>query len=202
MTKAPTAVSRRRGEELQRAVYEAAVAELIATGYGALTMDRVAARARCGKAVLYRRWPSKRELVLAALDNLRPPLPTGRRDLTARQNLLAVFGSLTDLFVGNTPYPGLFIMSQLLNDHDVRTRYAESVVAPRMKVIDAIIADGVASGEIDPSTVTNLTTRTGPALIVQQVLLTGTGPTRHDLEQIVDALFKRSATQPAEHKGH
>ena len=35
-------------------------------GYDRLTVDAVAARARASKATVYRRWPSKAELVLAA----------------------------------------------------------------------------------------------------------------------------------------
>jgi AcrR family transcriptional regulator len=36
-------------------------------GYARLTMEGVAARARTGKQVLYRRWPNRAELVLAAM---------------------------------------------------------------------------------------------------------------------------------------
>jgi AcrR family transcriptional regulator len=58
---------RRRGEELERAIFDAVWAELAAAGYERLTMEGVAARAQTGKQVLYRRWPNRLELVLAAL---------------------------------------------------------------------------------------------------------------------------------------
>jgi len=58
---------RRRGEELEAALLEAAWDELAEVGFGKLTMESVAARARTGVAVLYRRWPRKDDLVLAAL---------------------------------------------------------------------------------------------------------------------------------------
>ena len=38
------------------------------TGYEAMTMDAVAARARASKTTIYRRWPGKAELVRAAVD--------------------------------------------------------------------------------------------------------------------------------------
>jgi AcrR family transcriptional regulator len=183
--------TRRRGNELESAVYESAMAELAATGYAGFTMDGVAARARCGKAVLYRRWPGKRELLLAALRAHIPPLPPARRDRSARQNLLAGLSSLADVLAGKTAYPALFVVVQLFHDAEMRTLYAESIVAQRTKVLDEIIAAGVSSGEIDPSAVTPFTTRTGPALIVQRILLTGTVPTRSELEQIVDSLIGR-----------
>ena len=59
----PVGRSRRRGEALERALYEATLAELSDVGYGGLTMEGIAARAHTGKAALYRRWGSKQELV-------------------------------------------------------------------------------------------------------------------------------------------
>lgn len=58
---------RRRGAELEAAVLEAAWEELEAVGYARLTMEGVAARARTGKQVLYRRWPNRAQLVIAAV---------------------------------------------------------------------------------------------------------------------------------------
>ena len=58
---------RRRGEELENSILEAVWAELTETGYTRLTMEGVAARAQTGKQVLYRRWPSRPALVLAAV---------------------------------------------------------------------------------------------------------------------------------------
>ena len=45
----------------------AAYAELTEVGYTAFCVEGVAARARTGKASIYRRWPSKNELILDAL---------------------------------------------------------------------------------------------------------------------------------------
>jgi AcrR family transcriptional regulator len=60
---------RRRGEELEAALLEAAWDELVAVGFAKLTMESVAARARTGVAVLYRRWPHKDDLVLEAISH-------------------------------------------------------------------------------------------------------------------------------------
>ncbi|SEQ28448.1 TetR/AcrR family transcriptional regulator [Microlunatus flavus] len=58
---------RRRGEELEGALLDAAWQELQANGYAGLTFDAVAARAQTSKPVLYRRWPTKADLVVAAM---------------------------------------------------------------------------------------------------------------------------------------
>lgn len=57
---------RRRGEALENAILTAVLEELAEVGYARLTMERVAARARTGKATLYRRWPGRAELVVDA----------------------------------------------------------------------------------------------------------------------------------------
>jgi AcrR family transcriptional regulator len=56
-------------------ILEAALDVLAETGYTGMTVDMVAARAKAGKATLYRRWSTKAELVLEALARLpRPPI--------------------------------------------------------------------------------------------------------------------------------
>src|SRR5262249_55546407 len=57
---------RRRGEALEGAIYDAVVDELAEIGYAAFTIESVAARAHTGKASIYRRWPTKQDLVVAA----------------------------------------------------------------------------------------------------------------------------------------
>ncbi|MBA8990035.1 AcrR family transcriptional regulator [Curtobacterium pusillum] len=61
--------TRRRGAELEEALLDAAWAELQEVGYPAFTFEGVAARAGTSKPVLYRRWPAKVDLVLAALQH-------------------------------------------------------------------------------------------------------------------------------------
>lgn len=64
--------TRRRGEILESAILQAAWDELSEVGYANMTMERVAARARTNKAVVYRRWANKAKLVVAALSKYMP----------------------------------------------------------------------------------------------------------------------------------
>src|SRR5215813_5945147 len=57
---------RRRGEALEGAIYDAVVDELAEVGYAAFTIESVAARAKTGKASIYRRWQTKQDLVIDA----------------------------------------------------------------------------------------------------------------------------------------
>lgn len=53
-------------DALQRALFQ----EWAARGYRALSLERVATRARTGKAALYRRWPSKAAMVADTLETV------------------------------------------------------------------------------------------------------------------------------------
>ena len=68
--------TRRRGESLEAAILQAAWDELAAVGYARLTMEGVAARGKTSKAVVYRRWPNRAELILAAMRQRGPVLPS------------------------------------------------------------------------------------------------------------------------------
>lgn len=64
--------TRRRGEVLEEAILNATLEELNQTGYTHLTMEKIAERAETNKAVLYRRWANKSELVIVALHKHLP----------------------------------------------------------------------------------------------------------------------------------
>ncbi|MBW7571881.1 TetR/AcrR family transcriptional regulator [Caproiciproducens faecalis] len=110
---------RRRGEALEDAILLAACEELYETGYTRLTMESVATRAGTNKAVLYRRWGNKSELVIAALHkyvpkitdeipntgNLRDDVVTYLRGLTAPLKSIGaqtMRGLMTEPLVGGS----------------------------------------------------------------------------------------------------
>lgn len=60
---------RPREERVTRAVLDAVVGLVAERGMGAVTMDAVAARAAVSKQAMYRRWPTKQALVIAAAES-------------------------------------------------------------------------------------------------------------------------------------
>jgi AcrR family transcriptional regulator len=60
-------VGRPRDTQIDAAVLAATLATLGESGYGGLTLEEVARRAGTTKPAIYRRWPSRQRLVLAAL---------------------------------------------------------------------------------------------------------------------------------------
>ncbi len=64
---------RRRGQALEDAIYRAALDELAEHSFDGLSIERIALRAGTGKSAIYRRWPSKLDLVVATLAHAFPP---------------------------------------------------------------------------------------------------------------------------------
>ncbi len=63
----PAKLGRKRDHTRDPEILDAALDVLAETGYDGMTIDMVAARAKAGKATLYRRWSSKAELVIEAV---------------------------------------------------------------------------------------------------------------------------------------
>ena len=118
---------RRRGEELEAALLDAAWDELIEAGFWKLTMESVAARAKTGVAVLYRRWPNKDDLVLAAIRHYGKTHPVEIPDTgTLRGDMLALLHAINDArniftVVASATFAGL-LASTGLTPADVRAR--------------------------------------------------------------------------------
>jgi len=81
-------------------ILDAAAALILARGYDAMTVDEVAAKARVGKATVYRRWARKEDLAVAAMSQLydaemsMPDTGSIREDLrTAYKNVLTFASS-------------------------------------------------------------------------------------------------------------
>ena len=115
------------GEELEAALLAAAWDELDEVGFHRLTMESVAARARTGVAVLYRRWPRKDDLVIAAIAYYGRTHPVEIPDTgSLRGDMLALLGSVNDqrssfTAVVTAAFTGL-LASTGLSPADVRAR--------------------------------------------------------------------------------
>lgn len=86
-SKASTTQHRRRGKELEVDILASTLDLLEQTKYEAITMDMIAKHAHTSKSVLYRRWDSKSDIVLAALR-------TQTTDLVAKMKQVPNTGSL------------------------------------------------------------------------------------------------------------
>nr|WP_243869647.1 TetR/AcrR family transcriptional regulator [Amycolatopsis granulosa] len=130
---------------------DATWAELVETGYAKLTIEGVAARAGTSKPVIYRRWPGRAELVLAAWQRRVPKegdLPdTGE----LRSDLLALMHRLVHRF-DDTPRDVLAgLMAETFRDPEVFGLLLKQVAAARQRpTFEILVRRAVERGEIPP----------------------------------------------------
>jgi AcrR family transcriptional regulator len=181
---------RRRGPELEAALLDAAWDELMAVGYWALTMEGVAARAHTGKMVLYRRWPNRPQLLMAALrrhlKNAPVPVPdTGSlrgdllallRDVSGRWGEFA--GVMTFLqadFYRETGLPPAMLRSQQ------HSRSADT--------LELLLQRAARRGEIGARPVSPRLARLPIDLVRYESLMTQAPLPEAALEEIADTIF-------------
>jgi AcrR family transcriptional regulator len=181
---------RRRGDELEAALLDAAWEELVEVGFARLTMESVAARARTGVAVLYRRWPGKDALTMAAIAHYGAKHPIEIPDTgSLRGDMLALLGGVNDTrysftVVVTAAFSGL-LTSTGLTPAEVRAR----LLGDRPMWSDQIFRRAHERGEIDldktPAAVLAL-----PFDLMRHDLLMTLKPVPPErIEAIVDDLF-------------
>lgn len=173
-----------RDEALRRAALEL-VAEI---GYDRLTIDAVAARARAGKATVYRRWAGKAELVADAFvcdafEDLEAP-DTG----SLRSDLLAVS---EQIWLRSGPVPRASVMagmmSGLLASPELREAFQAAGRAPET-VVGPIVRRAVRRGEIPHPADLDTVGLVMPAMCMFHLVKTGAAPDRSFFETVIDRI--------------
>jgi AcrR family transcriptional regulator len=143
---------RPRSEQAEQAIIEATLDLFAEKGFEGVCVDLVAARAGVGKATIYRRWPNKEELLLAAFGSLKSPFPEPK-GVSVRDDLLA----MVEVMCADKADPRKARRYALLLGEGEKyprlvARYKETVVEPRRDVMRAVIRRGVETGELRPDT--------------------------------------------------
>jgi AcrR family transcriptional regulator len=178
---------RRRGEELEHALLTAAWAELLEVGYPKLTMENVAARAGTSKPVIYRRWPTRAKLVIAALAHNLPLQESDIDTGSLRGDLLEIVGRGIRRYrrmPGDT-LPGL--ITETFRDPEVfdelRSRLRQGEVT---EFIRPLLTRAVARGELRTDQVSDRVLRLPFDLLRSETLLYGVFVDEATIAEIVD----------------
>ena len=154
-------------------------------GYEGLTVDAVASRARASKATVYRRWPSKAELVLAAfIEGIRqvavaPDTGTLRGDLLRLGEIVCEQGrqhasTIRAVLVEVSRYPALNEAMQ------------HQFIDQRKALVQHILRQAVERGEIVDAAVTDELWDLVPAYLIFRSIIPGRPPTRATVQALVD----------------
>jgi AcrR family transcriptional regulator len=141
---------RPRDARHDQSILDATLGILLEQGYRGVTIEGVAARAGVGRPTIYRRWPSKPAVVVAALvqsDRLALPAPdTG----SLRNDLIAVQRHQVERM--NSPDARRVtagLIADLADDPELADTYVNQFLAPRRATVWEVLSRGVERGELD-----------------------------------------------------
>jgi AcrR family transcriptional regulator len=146
--KATGATEDPRVERSRRVVLQAALDELGAVGYGAFTIESVAARAGVGKSTIYRHWPDKLALIADAFETFHVAMVPSVETGSVRERVTRLVGHVAEIVVDSTfsvCIPALIEGAE--RDPRVRAFHHRYSAARRQSLID-IVAEGIATGEL------------------------------------------------------
>jgi AcrR family transcriptional regulator len=190
----PTAprLGRKRDHTRDPEILQCTLDVLAETGYDGMTIEMVAARAKAGKATLYRRWASKGELVLDAVACMKkgdfdeanlPDTGTLRGDLVAmiRPPSLEEAEKKLRVMAG--------LMAMLSQAPELADAANAAIVEPRAAINRMFFRRAIERGEIGPDCDVETLSLITPAMAAHRSLLLKKPVDREFLVSIIDGVL-------------
>ena len=185
-------LGRKRDHTRDPEILDAALEVLAETGYDGMTIDMVAARAKAGKATMYRRWPSKSDLVIDAVACMKnsdidfdrlPDTGTLRGDLIAMMKAPSIKDSATKLKI----MAGL--VSMLTRNPELADAANTAMVEPRAAVNRIFFTRAIERGEISPDCDIEMLSLVSASMVAYRALILRKPVDRAFLISIIDGVL-------------
>jgi AcrR family transcriptional regulator len=164
-------------------------------GYDGLTVDAVASAARASKATVYRRWPSKAELVLAAFNEgvrqVAVPPNTG----TLRGDLLQV-GEICGEQVHQHASTIRAVLVEASRHPELNDALQHQFIEQRKALVQHILRQAVERGEIAEAALADELWDLLPGYLIFRSIIPGSPPTLRTVQALVDNFIIPGLTRP------
>ncbi|SKC42288.1 TetR/AcrR family transcriptional regulator [Okibacterium fritillariae] len=183
-------LGRKRDHSRDPEILDAALEVLAECGYDGMTVEMVAARAKAGKATLYRRWASKNELVIDAVACMK------RADLEHLPDTGTLRGDLVGLIKPRTIEEAekkLQIMaglsSMLSKSPELAQAIEQAIIRPRAEANKTLLLRAIERGEISSDCDLETLSLITPAMTAYRVLVLQKPVDRPFLLSIIDGVL-------------
>ena len=163
-------------------------------GYDRLTLDAVATTARASKATLYRRWPTKAELVLAAFVEGTRQVAVDPDTGTLRGDLLRL-GESIGAHVSSHASTIRAVLMEVSRSAELDAMMQEQFLDQRKALMAHVLAQAVDRGEIEASAITEDLWDVLPGYLIYRAVLTGRAPSSRTVQDLVDNVLIPSLTR-------
>ena len=163
-------------------------------GYDRLTLDAVATTAHASKATLYRRWPTKAELVMAAFVEGTRQVAVDPDTGTLRGDLLRLAESIC-AHVSTHAGTIRAVLVEVSRSPELDAMMQEQFLDQRKALMAHVLAQAVDRGEIEASAITEDLWDVLPGYLIYRSVLTGRAPSSRTVQDLVDNVLIPSLTR-------
>ncbi|WP_339254070.1 TetR/AcrR family transcriptional regulator [Paenibacillus sp. FSL P2-0136] len=139
---------RPRNTEAKNAILNASYELLLETGFGAVTVEKIAEQAQVSKATIYKWWPNKAAVVMDGYlyaANARLPIPdTG----SAKEDILIHAGTLAQFLTSREGKVITELIGEGQSDTGLAEAYRSRYFGPRREEARKLFERGIAQGEL------------------------------------------------------
>jgi AcrR family transcriptional regulator len=191
-----------RGAVREEAILRATLELLAESGYDQLTIDSVAARARCSKATIYRRWQGKAALVTTAVRRYAGQDVTAATDAgSLRLDLLATLQAMRSRLLSQDAALILGLLAAMRRDPELASAVRDQVLDVKREAFDAAVARAIARGDVPATTDPALLAEISSAVLLSRLLVTGEPLDDAFVQYLVDAVLLPVLRQPPKRTG-
>jgi AcrR family transcriptional regulator len=140
---------RPRSAQSHQAILEATLALFAEEGLAGLSIEAIAERAGVGKTTIYRRWPSKEDVIKDAINLFREDVPLPNTG-SIRNDLLSIAKEARELFDHNPLMAKLMtkLIAEIKTKPEIYHAFYEKLVASRIQQFRQMIEHAQERGEV------------------------------------------------------
>ena len=169
-------------------IREAILRLLGEVGYGALTMDAVAAEAGVGKATIYRRWRTKEDLVVDTVSVMNQALASSVDTGSLEGDIREIVHRFVDLINGPVGTAIRSLLPAMHHQPALQEAFRNGPLAVWNDSYTRMWTQAEARGEISGLMAEDVVSETTSALLVQRWLLTGLPVTHEYADEVLEVV--------------
>ncbi|MGK9220450.1 MULTISPECIES: TetR/AcrR family transcriptional regulator [unclassified Microbacterium] len=188
----PAGAGRPRDAQLDHAILDAALAILDEAGYQELSLEAVARKAGTSRPAIYRRWPGRARLALAAISSRleSPRSPDTGCTLCDLDESISLF-----LAAYRRIRPDVLsaLLAECATSADLRAQYLETLIEPARRAVACTIDRAVGRGDVRPDADREVLLDMVGALVHYLALFGDRHITDAEAQQAVEILLRGAA---------
>lgn len=139
---------RRRDAQADSTILSVAESVLAERGFAGFTVEEVSSRSGVAKTTIYRRFPSRDDLIVGVLENINAELPTTYGGGTVRERILTLLRAVRGAPQTQRGQILLHAAAEGARAPEIAALVHDRVLRPRHDMLRTVLSEGIARGEL------------------------------------------------------